>query len=919
MGLYLTGGSNPSLSANSPLPHSPVHPSVILREFPANYSHLPLVGGTKWGQELLVMVPAEARFPRRPLRGHRFRVFSLALIFVFPLLLSAPNSRAAADPAEGRKKILAGEYGAAIKLATEAVAEKPRSDEWQLILIDGLLTAGRYPEAYRALTNALLRSPRSLPLHWIGREVLLRNGHPTEAAEMLSNIAENASGRPGFYRDPADLMAVGRAMVLLGADPKEVLDRVYLAVRKVAPGLRDSYLAAGELALAKHDAALAAKQFDEGLVKFPTDPDLLAGRARAFLDGDRKEMGKSLEAALAANPRHIPSLLLLAEHRIDAEDYEAAAKTLKDIEAVNPVLSEAWAFTAVIAHLRHDGSAEQAARTNATRFWPANPGVPHLIGRKLSQKYRFAEGAALQREALRFDPQNVAARAQLASDLLRLGEEAEGWDLAQQVHDADAYDVTAFNLANLQDSMKSFVAVTNAHFLVRMSPQEARVYGDHVLALLERAQTQLSERYRYSPTAPTIVEVFPNPKDFGVRTFGMPDNPGYLGVCFGKVITANSPAANRSHPVNWQAVLWHEFCHVITLQLTANKMPRWLSEGISVFEERRAEPSWGEQLIPRYREMILGSELTPVSKLSAAFLTPKSPAHLQFAYYQSSLVVDFIVEKFGFPKLLAILASLRDGDFINDAIAKHTVAMDSFEKDFAAFAKAKAESLGPGLDWAKPNSGHDDLPPGVAALAEKLSLPANPSKHPNYYRLKDETRRLLEARDWGSAKVPLRELVRLYPGESGSDSANALLAQVHRSLGETDDERAALERWASLDDAAPDAYARLMELSAAANRWPDVRLNADRYLAVNPLVPTPHRYLARANEAAGQRPAAIRSYESLLQLDPPNPPEIHYELARLIGTNDVTSARHHLFEALQDAPRHRAALNLLLQLQPADH
>src|SRR5690606_27397052 len=143
-------------------------------------------------------------------------------------------------------------------------------------------------------------------------------------------------------------------------------------------------------------------------------------------------------------------------------------------------------------------------------------------------------------------------------------------------------------------------------------------------------------RYGLELTEPTVVEIFSDPKDFGVRTFGMPDNPGYLGVCFGRVITANSPAATRGNSVNWEAVLWHEFCHVVTLQLTANKMPRWLSEGISTYEERLANPAWGEQLTPKYRNMILQGEMTPVSSLSAAFLTPKSGLHLQFAYYQSS-------------------------------------------------------------------------------------------------------------------------------------------------------------------------------------------------------------------------------------------------------------------------------------------
>ncbi len=58
--------------------------------------------------------------------------------------------------------------------------------------------------------------------------------------------------------------------------------------------------------------------------------------------------------------------------------------------------------------------------------------------------------------------------------------------------------------------------------------------------------------------------------------------------------------------------MWHEFCHVITLNLTHNKMPRWLSEGISVYEESQQDPRWGQQMNPQYRQMILSGQLTPV-------------------------------------------------------------------------------------------------------------------------------------------------------------------------------------------------------------------------------------------------------------------------------------------------------------------
>ena len=43
------------------------------------------------------------------------------------------------------------------------------------------------------------------------------------------------------------------------------------------------------------------------------------------------------------------------------------------------------------------------------------------------------------------------------------------------------------------------------------------------------------------------VEIFPDQADFAVRTFGMPGGAGYLGVCFGPLITMNSPAGTGAH------------------------------------------------------------------------------------------------------------------------------------------------------------------------------------------------------------------------------------------------------------------------------------------------------------------------------------------------------------------------------------
>ena len=92
-----------------------------------------------------------------------------------------------------------------------------------------------------------------------------------------------------------------------------------------------------------------------------------------------------------------------------------------------------------------------------------------------------------------------------------------------------------------------------------------------------------------SRPGPVIVEIFPQSKEFAVRTFGLPGADGLLGVCFGRVITANSPASQGANPSNWEAVLWHEFCHVVTLSKTQTRCRAGSARGSR--STRRSRPT----------------------------------------------------------------------------------------------------------------------------------------------------------------------------------------------------------------------------------------------------------------------------------------------------------------------------------------
>ncbi|HUV64482.1 MAG TPA: tetratricopeptide repeat protein [Sedimentisphaerales bacterium] len=856
------------------------------------------------------MYSKSSRWHIAPSRGyspHPGRMVWLVWIVVFPTLLTGPcKSASAADIGEIQEQFQTGRYAQCLESSRKAIEDGAYSVEWRILMIESQMALGQYDESANDMDIALLNYPVSMRLLDLGHRAYSHNGEPDRADEALKRLVRVGTGRDLRYMSPADLVALGKALLLLGEEPRLVLDQIFNRALKNDPNCLDAYLAAGDLALAKQDYELAANQYRDALKRFGKDPDVHYGLARAFYPNDRRLMVESLDAALHVNPHHAPSLILMAEHYIDCEEYIHAADLLDRVITINAWRPEAWAYRAVVAHLANESEAGKKCRAAALKYWPENPNVDYLIGRKLSQKYRFADGAAYQRQALKFNPEYLPSKIQLAQDLLRLGAEQGGWTLAEEVHKRDAYNIEAYNLVNLRDNVAKFKTLRPEGFVIRMDELEAGVYGDEVAKLLQQAKSELCKKYGLDLNQAVTVELFANQQDFAVRTFGMPGGEGFLGVCFGTVITANSPKIER--PSNWKAMLWHEFCHVVTLNLTHNKMPRWLSEGMSVYEELQQDPTWGQQMTPEYRSMILSGQLTPISELSGAFLSPESPKHLQFAYYESALVVEFMVERFGFESLKAILADLAEGGDINEAISKHTAPMRQIERQFEAFARKRAQDLAPDMDWEEPGKKELDSANPDAAVQWL-------DKHPNnYWMLTLYAKALVAGRQWQKAKEPLNKLIALYPEYAGDDNAYRLLAEVHRNLGEANEEQEVLEKLAVLSSSSAYAYGRLIEIGMEKEDWQAIGKNGEKYLAVYPMLPQLHWQLGRANEELGEQERAAESYKRLLLLDPADPADIHYRLARLLEHTNPAEAKRHVLLALAEAPRFREAHRLLLRI-----
>jgi len=825
-------------------------------------------------------------------------------------LLFSVSPILATDFEDAVKALRSGDHARCIEISDASIRNRVFGEDFYLLKAEAENQTGQYRMAYDTLVDGLARYSWSIRMRRIGVEAARMSGQADQALVWQTEIADFAGRAPWRYSDADNLVALGQAALDMGLDARNVLEKFYDRALKSHPDHRDALLASGELALQKQDFELAAQTFQAALKKYPDDADLHFGLARSLERSEPELSAHAMALTLKNNHRHVPALLVRVESAIDSEQYDEALRVIDKVLAINPRQPAAWAYRAVIAHLRNDERGAQFFRDGALATWNRNPLVDHLIGRKLSQKYRFAEGAEHQRRALQFQETYGPARVQLAQDLLRLGRDEEGWKLCADAHQADGYDVQLYNLMQLHDEIARFRTLTADGLIVRMDAREADIYGPAVLELLGRARKTLCEKYGLVLEHPITVEIFPDPNDFAVRTFGMPGISGFLGVCFGRVITANSPASQKDHPSNWQSVLWHEFCHVVTLELTRNRMPRWLSEGISVYEERQAHPTWGQRMTAQNRERILSGRMTPIGELSAAFLRPETPADLNFAYYQSSLVVEYFLDRFGLDALKSVLGDLASGLPIDEALQRRSTSLEQLDEEFRAFAVQLARELAPDLDWERHDLSalrDDDDPDRLRRWVED---------HPtNLQGLTLLSAQWIQQREFERAKQPLETLIRLFPEQVGEDCAYELLAAIHRELKDFDAEKQVLQKYALRTDSSVASLLRLAELQQTAGDWGGLAATADQLLAINPLLPAAQQARAISAERLQNRPQAIAAYQALLQMDPDDPAELHFRLATILeASGDAVAARRHVVKSLEIAPRYRAAQKLLLKI-----
>ena len=659
----------------------------------------------------------------------------------------------------------------------------------------------------------------------------------------------------------------------------------------------------GELFVEKYANADASKSFQEALKVDADYGPALLGMAKALADENPPQAVMFAERALKVNPNDAGAHLLIAEMAIYQDKKADAKAAIEKVLAVNPRHLEALSMKAALAYVEGETDIYNAAVADALKIHPTYGEIHRIVGSITAHYYRFDEAVEHTRKAIALDRENFRAVADLGAQLMRTGDERNARRMLEMAFRIDRWDVMTYNLLQLLDNLEPFDTIKDGEMVIRLAPEEAPVMKQYVPQLAREALDALSKRWEFTPKGPILIEMFPKHDDFAVRTLGLPGMLGALGACFGRVVTLDSPTARDPGTFNWGETLWHELAHVITLQLSNNRLPRWLSEGTSVYEERRARAEWGRDMdLPFVRALERGQVLK-IRDLNSGF---SSSATISYAYYQASLLVEYIVDTYGQRQLRALVQAYGDGTDTEGAIKKALgIDIDELQAGFDASLDTRYATLRAKLK----------IPEGLTPGAPPDQIKAIAGANPDNYIAQMTLGESLAESNVDEAIAAYEKAAALIPNAGGEDSPYAAIAALSLKKGDKVKAAEALEQLTKYTHTDVQSARQLATLVDAGKEPARARAVLQRVVSVDPFDVDANARLGQLALKAGDTTLAIRSFRAVVAGKPLDKASAHADLAEaLIQAGQMDEARKQVMEALMVAPTFTRAQDLLLKI-----
>lgn len=829
-----------------------------------------------------------------------------AVCLLLPLAAATPGPAAAAQPGKpadstflrsARQAIAQGRYSDAESLARSRGA----SDHDAAGILGRLLAhKGRYEDAEAVLAPAAKAGRRSEAALELGL-LYMTLGRKGEARALLAPLVDAAAD----VRTPDAYLRGGRAaQALRQARSADSLLRSAQAAARDDAAMETAW---GELFLEKFAPGDAAASFQAALKLDPKWAPAHLGLAWALEAENPPAALTAARKALEIDPALVEAHLFVAQSALDNDRVDEARGAVRQALGVNPRHLEALSLQAAFAWL---GDQPEEFEKRAAAVLDVNPSygnVFRITAAQAARKYRFEEAAVLARRALALERDNTRAYADLGLHLLRTGDEREARRALETAFESDRYDIVTYNLLTMLDTLDGFASVKAGDAVLRLHPDEAPVLRHYAAPMVQEAMAQMSKRYGVTPKGPVLVQVFPKHDDFAVRTLGIPGLLGALGASFGRVVTMDSPRARQPGSFNWQATLWHELAHVFTLYASKQRVPRWLTEGVSVYEEGLLRHEYARDSEMEFARAYGAGQVPKLEALNAGFT---NPATIGLAYYQSSLVVSMIVERYGYTGLNKLLAAYGEGLETDAALKKAMgVGFGDLQEAFDAKLASRFGELGEALR----------VPEGFEPPKEKnaATITALADKYPGSYPVQMSVGQVLAsdpAARSGAVRI-FERAAKLVPTATGPASPRARLAELLLQQGDESGARRYLKSLLADDHTNVEAARRLAALAEKANDEEARALAYERIVTIDPFDARAHTEFGKIAQRRGDLTTAVREFQAAVAAGPVDVAAARCDLGEaLLQAGRPADAKREVLAALEIAPTYARAQDLLLKI-----
>ena len=562
---------------------------------------------------------------------------------------------------------------------------------------DSALRTGDYGRAASLLSAALERDPTNLNARLLSLTL----------AEITGDQASFERQVDFFFEFERADKAEGNAMALTAVargvqheDPHGAW-RAYQMAQQADPDYIDAYIFAGEHCLDTYAWGLAEKQFGAVLEHEKGHSEACAGLASLNLQMGHLEHAEAWSIkALENNAESMKAREVRAAlHALD-DSFEDSLTEIQSMLGINSNDLRALSLLAACSDAMGKTEERDQALDRIRGINVTYAGAYLELAKTSSRRRQVPAAVDWAEKAIEANPEDWEGYYLAGTALLHAGEEKRGYALLQEAFTRNEFNVWAYNLLHVLDrdlGRNEFIYHSTPHFFVKLDRTESDILWPYLETMLEEMYEKQTRKYEFEPRGPEeydgkiLVSTFPSHDEFSARTVGLPGMDA-SGACLGSVITMVSPRAmqRRSTPINWRGVLEHELLHVITLQKTDYRIPRWFTEGLSTYEERDAQRHLDPVLVWALAE----NKLLPLERLNVGFHRPSFQSQIPLSYYHASLICAYFEETLEFPSILAMLDGYAAGRSTEEILLSVSgKGLHGLNRDIQTFVRLHAEQI----------------------------------------------------------------------------------------------------------------------------------------------------------------------------------------------------------------------------------